>query len=376
MLLKIAISVGENWALLVWDQSRGYKNLHPCLAEEWVSAGGSDGGGDTGWRKGSDAGVEKQAGLQTGWTDCKAQGLRPDFGAGHQDRWEGREGPRTLVERMGEEEVDCGGRRADHQLPGPWNEVTGQWWREAPNTGPPGSENRSGDADCCGAGPTPHRFPRALHLRPGCRQGQSGVRMSRSNREEWSKRLWVHSACRPVSRRSHTPSLHLAQDHVQAGAQPGGLSVLEALMITRLCCGVPWGPRGCGWKDEGPGPQPGSTRSRGRPLGVCPRYPPCPVPSDQCGLRVSVRENSATSGLIWICDKWRSRRQSGWSPGRLFSDLILISGLSLPVGDGGEDLSSPFMMMLSFPPKCEGTVEHTVLLCQSKKWKLIPDGLI
>lgn len=38
----------------------------------------------------------------------------------------GREGPRTLVERMGEEEVDGGGRRADHQLPGPWNDVTGQ----------------------------------------------------------------------------------------------------------------------------------------------------------------------------------------------------------------------------------------------------------
>ena len=47
-----------------------------------MSAGGSDGGGDTGWRKGSEAGVERRAGLQTGWTDCKAQGLRPDFGAG------------------------------------------------------------------------------------------------------------------------------------------------------------------------------------------------------------------------------------------------------------------------------------------------------
>lgn len=90
-----------------------------------MSAGGSDGGGDTGWRKGSEAGVERPAGLQTGWTDCKAQGLRPDFGAGHQDRWEGREGPRTLVERMGEEEVDGGGRRADHQHQGPWKEVTG-----------------------------------------------------------------------------------------------------------------------------------------------------------------------------------------------------------------------------------------------------------
>lgn len=50
------------------------------------------------------AGVERWAGLQTGCTGCKAQGLRPDFGAGHQYRWEGREGSRTLVERMKEEE--------------------------------------------------------------------------------------------------------------------------------------------------------------------------------------------------------------------------------------------------------------------------------
>lgn len=69
-----------------------------------MSARGSDGGGDTGWRKGSEAGVERWAGLETGCTGCKAQQLRPDFGAGHQYRWEGRESSRTLVERMEEEE--------------------------------------------------------------------------------------------------------------------------------------------------------------------------------------------------------------------------------------------------------------------------------
>ena len=50
------------------------------------------------------------------------------------------------------------------------------------------------------------------------------------------------------------------QEQVQAGAEPGGLAVLEGLSITCLCCRVPWGPSGCGWKDEGPESQPGNAR--------------------------------------------------------------------------------------------------------------------
>lgn len=66
-----------------------------------MSARGEDGGRDTGWRKAQQE--LRGVGCRQGAQAAKPR-LRPDFGAGHQYRWEGREGSRTLVERMEEEE--------------------------------------------------------------------------------------------------------------------------------------------------------------------------------------------------------------------------------------------------------------------------------
>lgn len=90
-----------------------------------------------------------------------------------------------------------------------------------------------------------HRFLQALDLRPGCRQGQGEDEQV----TQGGVKQEVVGAYRRAGlhRQALTWPLHLEQEQVQAGAEPGGLAVLEGLSITRLCR-VPWGPSGCGWR--------------------------------------------------------------------------------------------------------------------------------
>lgn len=51
MLLKIGVSVEENLCFQTWTRKVAiiiYTSVQP---EEWVSAGGNDGGGDSRWRR-------------------------------------------------------------------------------------------------------------------------------------------------------------------------------------------------------------------------------------------------------------------------------------------------------------------------------------